>query len=160
MALAPAEPSDLLPRPRRTLRKRVVIATMLAGIGCLGALFYGDDARAWLRNVTTGDDVGGVYYPSARFMAEHVGCLDVFRPAHMPGNSTSSGECALANGTLIEFRTFNTGEGASAWLNGAQGQSGQLDRSGAGGVGGNWAIRVSGTTDREAMNRIFQSLPS
>lgn len=86
--------------------------------------------------------------------------LDVFRPAHMPGNSTSSGECALANGTLIEFRTFNTGEGASAWLNGAQGQSGQLDRSGAGGVGGNWAIRVSGTTDREAMNRIFQSLPS
>ncbi|WP_285599468.1 hypothetical protein [Kineosporia sp. NBRC 101731] len=126
----------------------------------MGALFYGGDARAWFRNVTTGDDVGGPYYPSARFMAEHVGCLDVFHPAQMPGGSMSSGECTLANGTFIEFRTFRTGEEASAWLNGAQGQSGLLDQSGAGGVGGNWAIRVSGTTDREAMDRIFQSLPS
>ena len=140
--------------PERALHDRLI------GLGCLGAIFYGDDARAWYRNVTTGDEVGGVYYPSAQFMAKHVGCLQTFHPAHMPGNSQSSGECDLANGTHIEFRIFATGDEASAWLNGASGQSGLPEESGAGGVGGNWAIRITGTTDREAMNAIFQSLPS
>ncbi|MCD5316356.1 hypothetical protein [Kineosporia babensis] len=142
----------------RKLRKRVVVAAFVLGLASMGVLFYQDDARDWYRNVTADD--AGLYYPSSRFMAQHVGCLDTFRPAHLPGTSLTSGECDLANGAHIEFRTFATTSEAYAWHDGASGQSGRLEETGASGVGGNWVIRVTGTTDMKVISPIFQSLPS
>jgi len=141
------------------LRKRVVAAALVGGLGCVGALFYGPDAREWYRNVTTSDDTAGLYYPSAKFMAEQVGCLDTFHTPRMPGSSESAGECDLPNGAHIQFRTFTTEGQSFAWLDGARGQSGRLEEAGAGGVGKNWAILITGTTDREAISDVFQSLP-
>ncbi len=58
--------------------------------------------------MTTSGDTGGLYYPSAKFMAEQVGCLDTFHAPRMPGTSESAGECDLPIGAHIEFRTFTT----------------------------------------------------
>jgi hypothetical protein len=158
MTLAPEAP--LLPPPPpspRVLRKRVVAATVVIGVVCVWTVLNFGAVRHWYQNVTA-DDTGPMY-PSSRFMAEHVGCLDTFRPAAMPGTSATSGECNLPNGAHVEFRTFNTPYESFAWADGAWGQSGKLEEAGAGGVGYNWAIRVTGTTDPSALNAIFSSLP-
>jgi hypothetical protein len=155
---APEAPQLESPSPKPP-RKRVIGAALLFGIGCLGAAANPETVVDWYRNVTSGDGVA-VSYPSAEFMADHiVGCRNTFRPAYLPGTSTSSGECDLPNGAHIEFRTFATSQEPFAWLDGARGQSGRLEEEGLGATGPNWAIRVTGTTDRATVNAIFLSLP-
>lgn len=103
-----------------------------------------------------GDDGHVSCYPSTQFMARHIGCADTFAPAAAPGAATSAGTCTLPDGVQVAMRIYSAEGSADAWLDGARGES---IATSAGATGGNWAVMITGTRDRDRVNKILTSLP-
>jgi hypothetical protein len=103
---------------------------------------------------TIRDDAG-----SAQDLARRIGCESAYQDAQQPGSSSSAGSCTI-KGAVVELRVYRTLGEAQAWLDGAKGQSGNPGTAGWGGVGNDWAVRITGTRDVDTVNDVLAALQS
>ncbi|GAB6903894.1 hypothetical protein [Kineosporia succinea] len=138
--LSPAAPSVATPSQRGRLLfiAALVLAALTAWI--VSPLVSGDETRE----------------ASAPALAARAGCSDTYRPT-AGLDADHSGSCTLADGVRVDFRIWDTQGEANAWLTGVSGNSGQ-GQGQAGIVGGSWAAHITGTGDRDAINRILADL--
>lgn len=141
----PEAVGDFRAGSRRPLTVAGLLVIVLVGVA-FWLLTHRLTTPATGRDVTSASDLAGL-----------IGCQGTYRDAARPGTSRSAGSCTF-EGADVELRVYATLGEAMAWLDGARGQSDDPGTAGWGGVGGTWAVRITGTRDAGTVDDVLTAL--